>query len=240
MRVLRSVVLFVLLAMIPCLTGCLDSREEIWIERSGGGRAELRYEFPASAMILHGGEDGVRGMCEKFLAETPELENSRCGLTASGGQASLLITFEFDSAKDLIGLAGHESMDDLPAAAKEWLGDLAASIKGREVGFRRVIELSKVAPGIGLVPQRKLTGHKLETIVHLPVVPDFHNADQAEQGGEILRWSIPVSEAAKRAVVQEFRATWPLPAWLPALSVVPVLILCAVVIRRGLKRSGGA
>jgi hypothetical protein len=240
MRVVRGAVVVILLAILPGLTGCLDSREEIWIERSGAGRAELLYQFPASAMLLHGGADGLREMCAEFLAESPELENSSCGLTVSGNQASLRISFDFGSAKDLIELADRAAIDDLPGAAREWLGELAASIKGREVGFRRVIELSKVAPGIALVPKSKLTGHKLETVVHLPVVADFHNADHLEQGGAVLCWSVPVSVAAKRAVVQEFRATWPLPPWLPALTVVPVLILGALVLRRGFRRSGGA
>ena len=75
-----------ILIFLACLlSSCLEVREEVWIDSSGGGRMQFDYTLPTQVIAMAGGEEGLREEIKslKSIIKTLELQMSSYGENAS-------------------------------------------------------------------------------------------------------------------------------------------------------------
>lgn len=219
---------FILAAFACALSSCLDVREEIWITAGGGGRAELHYVFPADALRLAGGEEGIRRELAKTAAAYPELHAVTHTLRPIGDRMELLVSAELEKIwrwEDVVS----ENEDPISPAAKS-IGKISLRRSLRTVDFKRVINWSAILPGSAFLPANRWQGHSTTTILHLPSVGIRHNATRTEDSGRTLIWETPMAAAVAKPLSQSFQTT--LPASFAARVIadrhlIPILITAA-------------
>lgn len=193
------------------LAGCIDSREEVWIDRDGGGRAEIRVDIPTAATRLHGGAAGVRRLIDSFFAASPEIRSSKVDVHTTGDRTVVDVAMEFDSALKATEMTGGEAIDHLPPAARHLSGEVEARLRGLTLDFNRVISPGEAIPGVSWLPKSQLEGHRLEYIIHLPAVAKTSNATRTENGGRTLVWDIPLAAAVRQPFSTSFEMDLPIP-----------------------------
>jgi hypothetical protein len=234
---LHSILRLLIIAIAACLSSCIDSREEYWLEADGSGRAEITYHLPAAAAAVHGGESGLREMIAGFLKETPEFTNSACEVVIEEMRVRIKINIAFDSALALRDIGNGASMKTLPAAATHLAGEVTAGLHGRTLEYIRKISASKALPGAAFLSAAQLEGYRMTYIMHLPSVPMESNATRVENAGRTLVWDIPLSQALKSPVVTRFKMQIPIPWHLVATIAVPLSgVACATVLLRRRKQ----
>ena len=203
------------------LTSCIDCYEEIWLETDGSGRADISYTLPAAAAKFQGGEDGVRKLIGKFLAETKAIHSSTCEVTTDGDRLKIRVRAKFDSALDLKEISSGGAMEQLPSSATNLAGKVEASVKGRTVDLTRTISPGAALPGSIFMPASNFEGHRLVYIIHLPMAAKESNATRTEDDGRTLVWDFPLEQAIRRPVSTHFKAEIPIPRWLMIAAAVP-------------------
>lgn len=210
-------------AAIMLVGGCIDGHEEYWLEADGGGRAEIRYEVPASLLDQIGGADGLRAGVDKFVRETPTLSDVTREITVREDRAEILLHARFSSIADLVAATGPDEADNTPPSAGEraldaLVGRFDLTRNGRQVDFSR-----KVRPGDMLGPLASILGGSswdgrgLVYVLHLPMPPESHNATRVTDGGRTLEWRCPLDGGPPAEFGMRFRATAPLPwRWMAA------------------------
>lgn len=193
------------------LAGCIDSREEVWIDRDGGGRAEIRVEIPTAATRLHGGTTGVRRLIDSFLAESPDIRPTNVTVTTTADRTVVDVAMEFDSALKASEATGGDAIDHLPPAARHLTGEVETRLRGLTLDFNRVISPGEAIPGVSWLPKSQLEGHRLEYIIHLPAVAKTSNATRTENGGRTLVWDIPLATAVQQPFHTSFEMDLPIP-----------------------------
>lgn len=218
------------------LGGCIDSREEVWIERDGSGRAELRVDLPTVATRLHGGAPGVRRSIESFLAGTPEIEPEFLDVATRGDRTEIRLAIRFASALAISNATSGREIDKLPSAARSLAGTARARTRGWTLDFSRTISPGDAIPGAAWLPGSQLAGRSLQYIVHLPAAAKTSNATRVENGGRTLVWDVPLAEAVKDPLTTRFEMDLPVP-WGKVTAVAIPLSLAGgwFLLRRGRK-----
>ena len=218
------------------LASCIDSREEVWIDRDGGGRAHIRVEIPTAATRLHGGETGVRKLIDSFLAEAPDIRPTSVAVTTTGDRTVVDVAMEFESALKASEAAGGDAIDHLPPAARHLTGEVETRLRGLTLDFDRVISPGEAIPGVPWLPKSQLQGHRLEYIIHLPAAAKSSNATRTENGGRTLVWDIPLEKAVKAPFRTSFEMELPIP-WSKVSAVAIPLSLAGgwLLLRRARK-----
>lgn len=222
MTFLGAATRIILLAASGFLTSCIDGREEVWLDSSGGGRAEITYSLPAAAARMHGGVDGIRAMISDFLDQTPEITSSACEVTGDEKRLLVTISASFDSALDLKNIADGPSIHRLPNAASHLAGIVNVDFSGRTVDFSRTIFAGKALPGSAFLPASQFEGRRMVYIMHLPDAATDSNATRTEDAGRTLIWDIPLTDALKAPVITRFRMDIPIPWKLVSSIAIPV------------------
>lgn len=209
--------------IVMLASGCVDSREEYWIDSRGGGRGEISLSLPAAALRLHGGEAGVGEMIDSFARGAEGVELNDRSVEITGDRARVRIAFEFGSALDLAELANGPESQSLPAAVRHLTGNVEVSLRGRELSFVRQSTPGRAFPMAPLLPSSRLDG-QLVTVMHLPAPASESNATRTENGGRTLIWKAPLATAVKSPLVIRFKIDVPVP-WLLVLGVgLPVVL----------------
>lgn len=212
------------------LPSCLDSEEEVWIHADASGAARISITVPAAATSLHGGEAGVKALAEDFLKSSPAFTSYQVETSTVGKRTTVDASFTFADVRDFLDRDFAENLDHLPGAGGEFAGMTEVEFQGGNIVFSRRTDLSKAIPGVMFIPQQKLAGHKVKTIIHLPKAATSHNATSTAGDGRTLIWSTPLSAALKSPVVMTFTMPIPIP-WVPiALAALAVLILIAALL----------
>jgi hypothetical protein len=229
---LRAAMLGGCAGIMMLASGCVDSREEYWIDSRGGGRGEISLSIPAAALRLHGGETGVGGMIDSFARGVPGVELSNRSVEITGERARVHVAFEFGSALDLADVADGPALQALPAAVRHLTGNVEVSLRGRELSFIRQSTPGRAFPVVPLLSSSRLDG-QLVTIIHLPARARESNATRTENGGRTLIWETPLATAVKAPLVTRFKIDVPVP-WLLVLGVALPLALAGgfLLIRR--------
>ena len=209
-----------LLAAALC-AACIDSREEVWIERDGSGRAEIQVRLPAAASRLHGGESGLRKLIEESLSATPGIRTTSLEIAPRpDGRVAVDLAVAFDSAMDISEVASSPSLANLPPAARLLAGEVDARLNGLTFEFKRTISPAAAIPGAAWMPSDRLAGHRLDYIVHLPEAAKSSNATRTENDGRTLVWEIPLDKAVRAPFCTRFTVDVPIP-W-AAVSAVAI------------------
>ncbi len=212
-------------AIIACmLTSCLDCREEIWLAADGSGRVDISYTFPAAAAAFQGGEDGIRKMLGKLLADTQEIHSTSCEVTTLNDRLTIRVRASFDSALDLKDSSAQRQMHHLPSSAAGLTGKIGAKLRGRSIDFKRTISPGAALPGSRFMPATRFRDHRLVYIIHLPLAASESNATRIEHEGKTLIWDFPLYQAIQKPVTTHFVAPIPIPRW-----VMPTVISGAVI-----------
>jgi hypothetical protein len=229
----RGLLLLWLASLSVLLCSCIDSREEIWLEPDGSGRGEFTLSLPAVAARFHGGEDGIRRSIDQFLEATPQLKNPTVAVTTTDGEMEISVKASFDSALDLIDLPLEEALQHLPGPAEGLAGTVDFRLHGRRVELTRTIDAGRSIPGSRLMPQGRLSRHRLVYIIHLPVPALESNATRTTRGGRTLVWDFPLSTAVRGPATLFLKLDAPLPRWLIAAGAGTLLLaaLAAVAFR---------
>jgi hypothetical protein len=211
--------------LAACLLGsCIDSREEVWLEADGSGRAEISCSLPASAARFQGGEAGIRKLIGDFLTNTPTIKSSSHEVTTEDERVKIRVRVAFDSALDLQEISTSESMTKLPSSAADLAGQVDVKVHGRTVDFTRRISAASALPGAAFMPASNFEGRRLVYIMHLPAAADVSNATRTENDGRTLIWDFPLGQALKGPVTTRFTMPIPFPTWL-IIAVVAISLL---------------
>lgn len=196
------------------LASCVDSYEEIWIGADGGGRAELAYEFPESALRFSGGVAGLRERVAEALARAPELIDPTCTVASRGGRVRVGIALAFKDARDLSKLAdagkGTSTAVGSEIAARI-AGKFTTSLHGRRLDVFREVKWAEVIPGAAFSDPAQWKNHTLRTVIHLPVAAVETNATRRTDAGKTLIWETPLAVALERPMVNRFSIHPPIP-----------------------------
>lgn len=193
------------------LGGCIDSREEVWIERDGSGRAEIRVEIPSAATTLHGGPDGLRELVESFIDGGSGIETDSITISTADARTTVAVAIRFESALKASEVMEGEAIDQLPTAAQSFVGTARTRIHGLTLDFNRTIDPGAALPGATLLPGKPWQGHALEYIIHLPVAAKSSNATRTENDGCTLVWDIPLADAVRAPFSTRFEMDLPIP-----------------------------
>ena len=233
---IRKPVIRAALVVIAALcASCIDSREELWIDGRGSGRAEITVSLPTAAARLHGGESGIARMIDDFIAQTPAITHADHEVSTVGERTTVKLDLAFDSALDLAEISEGPAIRALPSAASHLLGEISVSRHGRTIDFKRRSYPGKLLPGAALLPASQLDG-RLLTIIHLPASATASNATRQENNGRTLVWDSPLSKAVRGPREMYFTLDAPIP-WPLVLGVGTPLVLGLAVLILRLRRS---
>ncbi len=207
------------------LVSCIDGREEIWLNADGSGKADVTYTLPAVAARIHGGEQGVSRLLEKFLKSTSALTQTAHEVTTEDDRLKIRVRASFDSALDLQKIPSSSSISRMPASASKLAGKVSASIRGLTVDFSRQISPGEALPGSTLMPASQFKGHRLTYIIHLPMKALESNATRIEDDGHTLVWEYPLTQAIRAPFSTRFKAKIPIPTWLPITAGITILLV---------------
>lgn len=234
-------ILYRLLALAACLllSACFDIREEVWIERNGAGRAELRYTVPESALFLTGGASGVERKIRELVATQPSLTLEGASVEVKDERATIRVQLSTKSMLSLLDLKKSESFQNLPEAATNIAGHFDVRLKWLDVDFTRSIHVREALGLASLaVGAEDRENRKLTYIIHLPKAAKEHNATLVTDDGRTLTWETPLGEAMKKPVVTRFRATMPVPRYAWAGGAGLLLAIGGLAVRwRKMRRS---
>jgi hypothetical protein len=206
---------------------CIDGREEVWIDRSGGGRAEIRYSFPAATFPLTDPESIGNVLAGFFERNADKFTHSRHHVRQRDGRIELEVDVGFASALDLARL--DVSDPRIPGPVKHLVGTFEVERHGRLISFRRTIEAGKALPGWRLMPSARFKDRQLVQVVHLPALVETTNATRVENDGLTLVWETPLPQALREPLEMRFEAQVPVP-W----PVVAIVVIALVGVSAGL------
>ncbi|MGA0846231.1 MAG: hypothetical protein ACO3RV_06780 [Luteolibacter sp.] len=213
-----------LLLVVGCglLASCIDSREEFWIDATGGGRAEITVTIPQAATRLHGGVSGVEKMIDDLLGQVSGIEQLSRKVERVGDRVRIFVRFHFRSARDLAELGGKSGGSRVPAAVRHVAGLVKISFDGGRLNWQRRSEPGRAIPGVSWLPASALDG-RLVTVIHLPLAVNESNASRIEDGGRRLVWELPLAEAVKSPVVMRFNMELPI-FWSWVIGLLVLLV----------------
>jgi hypothetical protein len=221
----RLTALAILAIVTPLLSSCIDGREEVWVNADGSGRADLRYEVPATAARLRGGEEGVRQLIADLLKDTPTATHE---VVQEGDRLKIRVKMDFQSPGDLKSITSSSSAKQKAPASFQYLaGKFDVRRDFRTVDFTRTISPGKALPTV-LIPPSEFKDRKLTYILHLPMVPSETTATRVENNGRTLVWEKPLSGDIRQPLVVHFKAKIPVPPWLIASAAGVALLLLSV------------
>ena len=167
--------------IVACfLTSCIDCREEVWLAADGSGRVDISYTLPAAAAKFQGGEEGIRKMLGKLLADTKEIHSSSYEVTTLKDRLTIRVKASFDSALDLKEVSSGGPMHQLPSSAGGLAGKVEAKLSGRSIDLKRTISPGAALPGSRFMPASNFRDHRLVYIIHLPLAAKESNAARTE------------------------------------------------------------
>lgn len=223
------------------LASCIDGREEFWLAADGSGRAEIRYEVPASLARGCGGEAGLAKLLDEFIRETPTLTHASRRVTCVGDRMVVDFRASFNSALDLIeAVSGDSALSsgNLKPVVEPLIGHFKIQRSGRTLELTRTVRPSKALPGSFLMPASQFDGRRLVYIVHLPLAAPESNATRTADGGRTLIWDQALQDGLKDNVVIHFKAAVPIPWWLIAAVTAALALSGWWVFRLHARRRG--
>jgi hypothetical protein len=230
-----------ILVLAACLTlaACFDIREEVWIERNGAGRAELRYTVPESALLLGGGAAGTEKKIRDLIATQPSLILDGVSVEVKDERATVAVKVSTKSMLSLLDLKKSDSFQNLPESTANIAGHFDVRLRWLDLDFSRSVHvkealgLTSLVVGGGDRENRRLT-----YIVHLPKAAKENNATQVTDDGKTLIWDYTLGEAMQKPIVTRFRATMPIPryAWAAAAALLVAIVGVAVWMTKKLRR----
>jgi hypothetical protein len=230
---------FLVLATCFLLGACFDIREEVWIERNGAGRAELRYTVPESALLLGGGAAGTENKIRELIATQPSLILDGVSMEVRDERATVTVKVSTKSMLSLLDLKKSDSFQNLPESTANIAGHFDVRLRWLDLDFSRSVHV-KEALGLAslAVGAEDRENRRLTYIIHLPKPAKENNATQVTEGGKTLTWDYPLGEAMKRPVVTRFRASMPIPryAWAAAAGLGIAVVGIAVWIFRKIRQ----
>lgn len=231
--------LFIACLATLLVSSCLDSHEEVWINADASGKAQVRIALPLHIANANGGEQELKALITDYFESTPAFTSYSVATSVAGDQMVIDLHMTFDNAFDLKDLSTNPVYEQLPDAADDLLGITKVEIDGTKLNFLRTIDLTQAIPGSVLIPKDQLKGHKLTTIIHLPIAASSHNADFSDKSGKTLIWTTPLATALRKPVNQVFTMEIPMPWFSISLITAGVLLIAGTVVfylRRRLKR----
>ena len=232
----RFLILTALAAAALLLSSCIDSREEIWLNPSGSGKARITLSVPSSAIILRGGPDAVSSSIDEILAKHPSIVSVDKNIITQDNRSTIDVTFRFNSALDL-SASMAKAMEDpkIPAPARYFMGKTSFRQDGLTFTGERLIDAGKAVPGSRFLPPAD-ANFRLQTILHLPFTPSEHNATRTANNGRTLIWDIPLATALRSPHIQriQVRATTPLILAIATTSAL-ILIISLLLWRRRIR-----
>lgn len=203
--------LILLAAPILLLSSCIDSREEVWLYPSGGGKARITVSLPSSAITLRGGTDAVARDIDEFLAKHPSIASTEKHITTQDNRTTIDVSLHFNSALDLSSSMAKSITDTkIPSPVRHFIGKTSILQDGLAFTGERMIDVGKAIPGSRLLPSTG-NNYRLKTILHLPFAPTEHNATRTENKGRSLIWDIPLATAMRAPHIQRIRVQPPAP-----------------------------
>lgn len=227
-----------LIVLAACLlfASCFDIREEVWIERNGAGRAELRYTLPESALVLGGGASGVEKKIRELIATQPSLILDGVSVEVKDERAIVAVKVSTKSMLSLLDLKKTDSFQNLPESTAKIAGHFDVRLRWLDLDFSRSIHV-KEALGLAslAVGAEDRENRRLTYIIHLPKAAKENNAMHVTDGGRTLTWDYTLGEAMKKPVVTRFRASMPIPRYAWA-AVASLLLVISGITMRAVKR----
>lgn len=152
------------LAVLLGAVGCFDYDEEVWLDRTGSGRAEITIKMPdqlvalakSAASLQAQGRAGPnpfagaqtlrfsREEAEKSFANRPGIRVIKVDEIKEAGMVGYRVGLSFDSLSHLEQALSSREQNGLPVNSG---GKLSLVENGRSFQFRRQIASSKTGPG---------------------------------------------------------------------------------------------
>lgn len=106
-----------LLVFTASVASCIDSEEEVWLNKNGSGRAEITLTVPKAVFALQGGEEGVSELVDKLLGYDSSVSNITTDYTKGRKRVEIITSFRFESATKLYqSLTDATAHSDVPGA----------------------------------------------------------------------------------------------------------------------------
>ena len=211
-------------ALALCLASCFDSREEIWINADASGTAMITIRLPENIARLQGGAAKIEGALSDYFENTPAFTSHKIETSAQNQQLRIEIAISFDDAMDLIEATAPTALTALPSGTERFIAKTSVEFEKLNLVFKRRADLSGAIPGASFIPNARLEGHRLTTIIHLPNAAKTHNATVTQNQGRTLIWNTPLADALKHPVDNNFTMPLPIP-WLMVSLIAFALIL---------------
>lgn len=239
MTFVRPLARIILAAACALLASCIDSREEIWINEDGSGRAELSYCVPVSVARMHGGGNGIHSLITDLSKRSPQITLTNVSVETNGKFTNINVNAAFESVAELMELRSGETSESIPSVANHLLGEAKAVQHGRTINYSRTIDLSGALPGAAFLPATRFDGHHMLYIIHLPAAAVSSNATRAKDGQRTLVWDIPLRDAIRKPITTRFTIQMPIPWKNVSAVAIPLLLICGFVFSR-IRRSRAA
>jgi hypothetical protein len=214
-------------ALLVLICSCMESREELWIESTGAGKARITVSVPTSIVHLNGGASGVPARIDAFFAPIDTVHDVKTQITEGAKRTTIDVSFQFRSAVQLRKVLDEHSHETLPfPAIRHLVGALSIHRDGIEWIAERTVDVAKALPGARLVAAQD-NSNRLITILHLPLAAAEHNATHSSNKGRTLIWDMPLSTALRAPYVQRVTVA-PATPLLTAVAIITPALLATI------------
>jgi hypothetical protein len=251
------------LALVLCLllgtVACFDYEEEVWLERSGAGRAQLTVKMPDQLLSLAqsaasmqrqgaGGQNPLAGVqslrftreeAEKSFANRQGIRVIKVDEIKEAGMVGYRIELSFDSLAHLEEALSSRQKNGLPVNNG---GKLALVENGRSFRFHRQVGAGKASPA-GRVGSKSadqaaesmaalfFANHYLTYRYHFPFKIVSGNATRTDPETNTAEWKFGLADAMAGELDMQAELTAGRPAWFFVVLAIAVAGILTTIVR---------
>ena len=225
--------LFSILLVFPAffLSSCLEGDEEYWINADASGRLRMDYKIPPTVVKNLGDYLGLFAALREIDALEDGLKINELSAKLEAGKIHFILDADFNDARDLFSLAEkhadilkkHFGSDD--GRLKAAFGKIQLERDGRQLHFRRELDLAPMLPDIIRKNPAILGPATFNYSIHLPTPASSSNAEVTSADKRTLTWHAKLKKHTATPIILELRAPIPYPKWLIPAGITLLMAL---------------
>lgn len=220
------------------LSGCIEGREELWLNPDGSGRLQATYRMPHVIMGQFGGAKKLTTTLREAAERDPHVDLSEISYRSEKGDIILEFEGTFDDLRKLCTFPQrqlrHPDDPEKPVKAEILFGITELTI-AKEISFHRTIDISSILTKQLKKKPSLLRDSQFRYVLNLPVSATASNAHKLSSDRKRLEWTFLLRDHVTEPMILTARGPLPVPKYIWVLAGL-VILVPAVLLMRYLQR----